>query len=254
MITRLAFLTRVHHVHGYGYEDAYADGYRNSELYSGVPVIDDYINVARPRHGPVMLPVFYRPSPLAGMNMVVMHQMVDSMYYITDGWQLLAEQSMVKLYHRDAVLDTVFPDLRASGAFDQERFRLLFDCLQAHFDSLYAPRDPGYPVVTHDDLDGGTGAFHDKPFRDLVRHHAWLSPDSVVVQLYCFPADVLKKYVLMEPGIHSYLLDSTTFTYKRMYKETPGAHVFVHDIQWEDLAIWIVYTHIGQKARTPYEP
>lgn len=208
--------------------------------------IHDGINVARQE--PVWLPVFYRPHPLAGLNMVVIYQMVDSIYYGTGiyGWMHLKKKAIVKLYHQDAVLDTLYPDLRAKAPLESAKFRTLFNCLQGHFDKIYPSRYPKEPLITYDELGMDAWAYRDKPYRDIIRHHAWLTPDSVAIQLYCLPSDILRKYYRYG-GESDLLFDSIACTYRNVPQGTPGAIDNAYDIRWEDLAIWIVYTYIGTK-------
>lgn len=235
-----------------------AKRYRPSRIYhkesapDGGELVPDGLDIARPEL--FWLPIFYRPRPMNGLNMVVMHQLIDSMYYSGKGWWTLPDVSVVKLYSRDAVLDSVYPELQVNRTLDRESFALLFNCLQAHFDSLSASGAERNSNGLTTDLGAEDAPFRDKAFKHLIRHHAWLAPDSVAIELYCYPADRLRKYMLYDGGAHSFVIDSASGMYLKVANETVNAKELVYDIQWEDLAIWIVYTHIGKVERTPYEP
>lgn len=205
----------------------------------------DGIDVAKKSQ--IWHPVFYRPSPIPGLNMLVAHSFIDSAYFSFTGWRPVPKNSVVKLYNRDAIMDSLFPDLRIRDGVDKNEFRSLFNCLQAHFDSLYQNRYSEVRVLQYQDLGRDVWAFHDKPFRDLIRYHTWLTPDSVAIKLYCFPADNLRKYYHWG-GTSDLLFDSLTCTYRRVPQGTTSAVDNAMDIQWDDLAIWIVYTDIRKRS------
>lgn len=58
-----------------------AERYESDASWAGgsTDLIDDGLGVARLNK--VWLPVFYRPAPIPGLNMVVFYQMLDSTYY-----------------------------------------------------------------------------------------------------------------------------------------------------------------------------
>lgn len=217
-------------------------------------MIDDGLDVARVNK--VWLPIFYRPSPMNGLNMVVAYQMVDSVYDGSEGsgWSLLPDKAVAMLYHRDAVLDTLYPELRNRSNLDHSAFESLFKCLESHFDSLVLPGPSAYSHSWSTDLGSTELPYHDKPFRSLIRHRAWLTVDSLAVELYCNPANPPDTYVIYNGGANSFLFDTTKSTYQLVPDSTPGSQEYAYDIQWEDLAIWIVYTYVGTKPRAPYEP
>ena len=231
---------------------------------SGSLIAGNDHNVARREYS--RLPVFRRPSPLTWLQVVVAHELIDSIIVpATIPWTRIQDRSVMKIYHRDAILDTLFPAPQSSTSFEREGFIALFNCLQQHFDARYPLRYPNEPVVRYSRRD--KIYFGDKPFRDLIRHHAWLRPDSVEVELYCFPADPLNKYywygaydserfdsiacVTCKPGevpprlwYNSLLFDSIACRYETVPQGTPGSVESAWDIKWEDLAIWLVYTDI----------
>ena len=221
---------------------------------TGGLMIDDGLDVARVNK--VWLPIFYRPSPMDGLNMVVAYQMVDSVYDGSEGsgWSQLPDKAVAMLYHRDAVLDTLYPELRNRSNLDHSAFESLFKCLEAHFDSLVLPGPSAYSHSWSTDLGSTELPYHDKPFRSLIRHRAWLTVDSLAVELYCNPANPPDTYVIYNGGANSFLLDTITSTYRLVPDSTPGSQEYVYDIQWEDLAIWIVYTYVGTKPKAPTNP
>lgn len=217
------------------------DGASTNEESVGFGAISDGLSIAQ--RDKFWQPIFYRPEPMPGLNMVVMYQMLDSAFRGTEGsgWQKLPDQAIVKLYHRDAVLDTIYPELKVRGHLDKSGFKILFNCLRAHFDSLYRTYHPIRGATWGAGNRNAAWAFEDKPFRELIRRHSWLTRDSIVVQLYCSPADILRKYYRYG-GKDNLLFDSLSCTYKNVPQGTADAVDNAMDIQWEDLAISITYT------------
>jgi|GEM_PF-2916954 len=213
--------------------------------YSGYSHLFLSNNAEIARKEPYWLPVFRRPSPIPWLQIAVAHEMLDSVAS-SFHWHKVRGMSMMKIYHRDAILDTVFPAPRPSDSFDTAAFRNLFECIQQHFDARYPLRYPKEPVVRYNYED--EVHFGDKPFRDLIRHHAWLRPDSVMVELYCFPADHVDKYYWWG-GERHLLFDIASCTYTEAPQGTPGSVASAWDIRWEDLAIWLVYTDVSEIRR-----
>lgn len=144
--------------------------------------------------------------------------------------------------------------MKATAPLAPRAIAPLFHCLHAHFDSLYGYDQAGKQKSLTTDLGSTSYTFRDKPFKDLIRHYAWLTPDSVAVELYCHSANYPNTYDVYDGGAHDFLFDSTSCTYKPVPSGTPGSIEFPHEIQWEDLAIWIVYTDLKWKQRAKYGP
>ncbi len=218
--------------------------YIEGDFGGGVLLSSDNADVAR--ISAYRMPVFRRPSPVPWLQVVVAHELIDSTISGSIAWWRIPDRSVMKIYHRDAILDTLFPAPPPASPFDREGFSALFNCLQRYFDARYPLRYPKEPLITWKDMGREKLCFEDKPYRDLIRHRAWLRPDSVMVELYCFPADPLMKYYWWG-GTSDLLFDSMACTYHPVPQGIPGAVDSAWDIMWEDLAIWIVYTDVGMR-------
>lgn len=190
---------------------------------------------------PVWYPYFHKRSPLPFLNMEVAYEVLDSIW--VDQWTPLEKRVVIKLYHRDSMLDVFFPERTVVAPFNMHEFRSAYQVIKSHFDSRYQSH---YDPLGHNINE--SNIFKDKPYRDLINLSCWLTPDSVAIELYCFPADILDRYIRIDP-IGRLVLDTTTETYHRepaIRKDEDGypvgdASSVAYEIHSEDLAIWVVY-------------
>ncbi len=217
----------------------------------GFTLVDNPLQDRRWSNRDFWVPFFHRPSPIPYLNMEVAYQQrdsawdgdVDKPYWQNDG--VVA----IKLYHRDSILDKLFPERKNQQTFDMVDFRQVFCCLREHFAQRYQVQHPGKPIVSLSE----EYFFADKPYKDLMKHYSWISQDRLIgYELYCLPADLLRRYFLSDYDPDQHLVyDSVAkrygtkpWTVADSTRRLEGD--WVYDIREEDLAIWIVITEYSK--------